>query len=473
MLAAMIAPAAAWPAETGVGTDLASPTTTLKEQDRTAAALQDVDAEWVRLIMNWTNSVEPSDGLYNPTTLSKFDRAVALARDAGYKIIVTVQKSPSWANGGIDETSPPADSAELAEYMGFLASRYAGEVQAWQVWAEPNNPAAWPLGPNPVEYAWMLRTVSPSIRAADPSAKVVFGGLSGNDYEYLEQLYAAMPDIGNYFDVMATHAYVDLAQSPETVWLDDDGRVAAGAFSGYREIRATMATHGDAKPIWLTQFGWSTTTLPSQGVSRETQAAYLSRAYDCLERSPYIEVGMWFSLRNQSGDDTWRGQLGMMSRNFTPKPAYDALKNYVPGSGGCAYDDPVRPDGSGADPELGDGADPRDDGTGNAPDVRSSPLLKVTRARIRRGRLTISGSVARDVSGKIRGRVHFGRGLRRFTVSIDGRGRFRVDRRLRGARRASSARVTLSYRGTRRFLSQALTLKVGRTSAQLRILNSA
>jgi hypothetical protein len=77
------------------------------------------------------------------------------------------------------------------------------------------------------------------------------------------------------------------------------------------------------------------------------------------------------------------------------------------------------------------------------------------------------------VSGKIRGRVHFGRGLRRFTVSIDGRGRFRVDRRLRGARRASSARVTLSYRGTRRFLSQALTLKVGRTSAQLRILNSA
>ena len=111
-----------------------------------------------------------------------------------------------------------------------------------------------------------------------------------------------------------------------------------GAFSGYREVRATMAAYGDAKPIWLTQFGWSTTTLPGQGVSPETQADYLTRAYECLEQDPYVEVAMWFSLRNQSGDDTWRGQLGMMSRNFTPKPAYDALKDYVPGAGGCSYE---------------------------------------------------------------------------------------------------------------------------------------
>ena len=100
-------------------------------------------------------------------------------------------------------------------------------------------------------------------------------------------------------------------------------------------------------------------------------------------------------------------------------------------------------------------------------------MLNVTRARIRRGRLTISGRVASGVTGKIRGRAHVGRGLRRFTLPIDSRGRFRIDTRLRGARRASSARVTLSYRGTRRFLSQGLTLKVGRTSAQLSVLNAA
>jgi hypothetical protein len=471
MLAGAIAPAAVQAAETGVGTDLASPEVTRKTQDRTATALRDVDARWARLIMNWTDSVEPSDGLYNPTTLSTFDRAVDLARGAGHKIIVTVQKSPTWANNGLDESVPPVDNSELAEYMGFLAARYAGEVQAYEVWAEPNHLAAWPRGPNPVEYAWMLRTVSPSIRAADPNAKVLFGGLSGNDYEYLEQLYSAMPDIGDYFDVMATHAYVDSGRSPEAAWLDDNGRIAAGAFSAYREVRATMAAHGDTKPIWLTQFGWSTTTLPGLGVSPETQADYLTRAYKCLEQDPYVEVAAWFSLRNQSGDNTWRGQLGMMSRNFTPKPAYDALRGYVRGAGGCSYErNPVPP----AEPGPGPGDEPnrgRDDDETDST-VRTSPMLKVTRARIRRGRLAISGRVASGVSGRIRGRAHFGRGLRRFTMSVDRKGKFRIDKFLRGARRASSARVTLSYRGTRRFLDQSLTVRVGRSNAQLRVLKA-
>jgi hypothetical protein len=471
ILAAAIAPAAAQAAETGVGTDLSAPEITRKTQDRTANALRDVNAEWVRLIMNWSDSVEPADGVYSFTTLNTFDRAVELAREAGYKILVTVQKSPTWANGGADDSSPPADSAELAEYMGFLAGRYAGQVQAYEVWAEPNNLASWPLGPNPVEYAWMLRTVSPSIRAADPDAEIVFGGLYGNDYDYLERMYAALPDIGDYFDVMATHAYVDSAGSPETAWLDGAGRLGAGVFSAYREVRATMEAHGDPKPIWLTQFGWSTTTQSGLGVSAETQADYLTRAYECLEQDPYVDVALWFSLRNQSGDDTWRGQLGMMSRNFTPKPAYDALRNYEPGAGGCKYERDPAP-AAGPEPEPVDDPDPRDDGDrpGDDSSVRSSPVLDIKRARLRRGRLTISGSVARGVTGKIRGRAHFGRGLRRFTLPIDGRGRFQIDTKLRGARRASSARVSLSYRGTRRYLSQTVTIKVGRKSTQLRVL---
>ncbi len=109
-------------------------------------------------------------------------------------------------------------TAELAEFMGFLAGRYAGRVQAYEVWNEPNLHWAWPSGPDPGEYAQMLRAVAPSIRAADPAAKVIFGGLSRNDYEYVAGVYAAMPDIGKYFDVMATHPYVYYGLPPEAVW---------------------------------------------------------------------------------------------------------------------------------------------------------------------------------------------------------------------------------------------------------------
>ena len=97
-------------------------------------------------------------------------------------------------------------------------------------------------------------------------------------------------------------------------------------------------------------------------------------------------------------------------------------------------------------------------------------MLAVTRAQIRRGRLTISASVASGATGKIRGRANFGHGTRRFTAPIESSGAVRIDRRLRGARHASAARVTLSYRGTRRFLSQSVTIRAARKSAQLRVL---
>jgi hypothetical protein len=82
------------------------------------------------------------------------------------------------------------------------------------------------------------------------------------------------------------------------------------------------------------------------------------------------------------------------------------------------------------------------------------------------GRLTIHGRVARGATGKIRGRVHFGRGLRRFTARIRG-GRIRVDVRLRGAKRAKRARVVLVYRGTRRFRGARLKLRVTRRGARV------
>ena len=505
ILAAAIAPAPAPAAETGVVSDIASGVNR-KTQDRTATALRNARAQWVRMTMIWSDAVEPGDDTYSSSTLSNFDRAVDLARGAGYKIIITVEESPSWARDGTYKNSPPRDNSELAEFMGFLAGRYVGKVQAYEVWNEPNLHWAWPSGPNPGEYAQMLRAVAPSIRAADPTAKVIFGGLSRNDYEYVAGVYAAMPDIGKYFDVMATHPYVYYGLPPEAVWRADDGRASKGAFSAYREVRATMAAYGDTKPIWFTEFGWSTSSqvaFQDSGVSMEAQADYLTRAYNCLAQDSYVEVAAWHNLRNtrwHNDADTWAAQLGLMTTDFTPKPAYNALKTYVPSGGACAYTDvaaPVDPQPApeptpepepdprpsdevepayevdpGAESEASDEPEGGDE-TVTSSTVRSSPMLTVLRAQLRRGRLTVSASVESGVTGRIRGRAHFGRGVRRFTTPIDGSGAIRIDKKLRGARHASAARVKLIYRGSRRFLGQRVTLRAARDSAQLRVLKVA
>jgi hypothetical protein len=133
-------------------------------------------------------------------------------------------------------------------------------------------------------------------------------------------------------------------------------------------------------------------------------------------------------------------------------------------------------------PELRDEPDPtieaapsdeREEEGVTSSTMRGFPNLTVIRAHLRHGRLRISAVVTSGATGKIRGRAHFGRGTRRFTARIDSHGMIYVDKRLRGARRASSARVHLAFRGNGRFLGQSLTLRVASQSTQLRVLSAS
>jgi len=93
-----------------------------------------------------------------------------------------------------------------------------------------------------------------------------------------------------------------------------------------------MLANGDNKPLWLTEFGWSTTSLAGVGVSEATQAAYLTLAMQCVEQDPYVEVAIWSIYRNRVHDsNTWLAQLGLVRTDFSTKPAYDAFKSYTPG----------------------------------------------------------------------------------------------------------------------------------------------
>ena len=70
-----------------------------------------------------------------------------------------------------------------------------------------------------------------------------------------------------------------------------------------------MVAAGDgAKPIYMTELGWSSTDrrVPSgawagkklAGVTERTQAAYLQEAYHCLAQPQYsyVKAAMWFEL---------------------------------------------------------------------------------------------------------------------------------------------------------------------------------
>lgn len=327
-------------AEPGVVPDLTWSVSDADKQ-RTIAAIRDVGSKWVRLSVQWRDA-EPADDGYDGWWLAEYRKAIDMARAAGQRVIVVVDNAPAWASGS-EGGNVARDPADYAEFMQFLVSRFRGKVDAWEVWNEPNLQRFWSSGPNPGDYARLLRAAYPAIKAGDPNAKVVFGGVSGNDYSFLEGAYAAGAK-GN-FDVMATHPYTYCGSSgPADVRHGFDGRISRDSFLGYREVRATMAARGDAKPIWFTEFGWNTSSTSCDpgagiwqgGVTEAKQADHLYHAFKMIEADPYVQVALWYNFRGnywENDGDSPEARYGLLRTDFSPKPAYGAFKAFATGEG--------------------------------------------------------------------------------------------------------------------------------------------
>src|SRR3954454_25371952 len=234
--------------------------------------------------MSW-HDVETSKGNYSTKKLSQIDNAVSLARARGINIVMDVYQSPQWASGSSDKEAPPQNPQDYANFVHAMAQRYAGQVAGWEIWNEENLGRFWGQQPSASSYASLLKAAYPAVKSGDPNAKVVFGGMSGNDYDYLEAAYAAAPDLANYFDVMAVHPYSPI-WSPDFVHYDGSGHIAKDAFAGYREVRGVMVPHGPKKRIVLTEFAWPTTSQPNMGVSPHQQPDYPRLAFQCAQQDP-------------------------------------------------------------------------------------------------------------------------------------------------------------------------------------------
>lgn len=152
------------------------------------------------------------------------------------------------------------------------------------------------------------------------------------------------------FDGVAVHT--DTAcnlVSPERFQRGADGRIGQFSFLGFREVHAVMARHGDGrKGVWMTELGWSTAGArcdvgrwagqKAGGVSEATQARYLTRAFHCLSRVPYLKAGIVFSLRD--GRSTVPAErFGLLRAGGSSKPGFAAVERFArhgdPLKGGC------------------------------------------------------------------------------------------------------------------------------------------
>ena len=284
--------------------------------DRLAAA----GVEWVRIDMMWKYA-EPSAGVDDPVTYGRLDFAVDQARARGLKVLIDVFGTPGWANGGKGTTVPPSDASAFGRFAERLASRYRGRVSAWEVWNEPNLSRFWTGSVD--EYVALLKAGYAGLKAGDPGARVLLGGISQNDYAFLSKAYAA--GAKGFFDVLATHVYTGPSDAPpETDW----------SYNATATLRNVMVRAGDSvKPIWFTEFGWSTHVNDGserpweRGVSEQLQADYLARALRLVaERYPYVTQMFWYMERDVSYWNDQEDGFGLLGEDLSPKLAYTTVR---------------------------------------------------------------------------------------------------------------------------------------------------
>ena len=284
--------------------------------------LEDTRAPWARHFLVWQGADTPDAG---------YDDIVANEERRGIKTLLVVT--------GIGIRP---DSAAYARFVGRMAERYKGRVDAYEIWNEADEGGFWAGGPDVNGYVSLLKQSYTAIKRADPAAKVVFSPLVGNNYEFVEKAYKA--GAKGYFDVMAVHTDTAcLVDGPQSFYRDRaaGNRIARFTFLGYREVRDTMIRNGDNKPVWMTEFGWSATPRTCDrgrwagqkkaGVSEETQAQFLREAYHCLKEDPYLEVAMWFNSRDLHGDGSELDSYGLRRADGSARPAYEAFKDVVAG----------------------------------------------------------------------------------------------------------------------------------------------
>ncbi|HEU0285445.1 MAG TPA: cellulase family glycosylhydrolase [Nocardioidaceae bacterium] len=294
--------------------------------------LASIGVRWVRIGMQWSlvqpNSPSSEHGGWSVKWgLPKADRVINQAVQRGLQVSVTFLRTPNWANGGRGPEYLPSDPSTYARAIEQLAHRYQGRVDSWEIYNETNNQNH--LRASVADYVRLLCAAYPAVHRGDPGAKVVFGGTSGNDSEYIDAAYRN--GAKGCFDVLATHPY-NSNLSPKPPPPSDHG----WWFRNIKYVRDVMLRNGDgATPVWFTELGWSThpntarMTSSERGVTRAQQARYALQALRITKRDyPYVDRMAWYAARDETNSTLDNNNFGLYTLDLQPKPAAIAIQRF-------------------------------------------------------------------------------------------------------------------------------------------------
>jgi hypothetical protein len=312
-------------------------------------AVDQANTNWVRLNGLLWSKAEQVEGTIVWDEFADLEQEIFNASTIGMNVILVVRSTPTWAQEDTGSFCGPIKVDKVSAFADFMyeaVKRYSAppfNVKYWQVWNEPDvdhnivltNPdnsfAYFGCWGDPADtyygggdYADVLQAVYPKVKAANPEAQVLVGGLllpckqgvskgpCDHQEKYLEGIldHHGAKDGGNYFDYVAFHSYDyywgSLGKYGNSNWGSrwDDSPVITKKTAFLKDV---MTQYGyTQKPLLSTETALvcgsdGEEPMCLTGDFEDTKAYYVAHSYSNAIADDLV-VNLWYATR--SG---WRG----------------------------------------------------------------------------------------------------------------------------------------------------------------------
>jgi hypothetical protein len=334
----------------------------------------EADVHWVRFNAFSWDAIEPTNTSPSNYNWGAVDAtSLRNAAENGMEVIGVVKFTPAWAQKVAGSYCGPIKEGALddfAEFLTALVERYSASPYNVRYWELGNEPDVDPSLVRPESvfgcwgdkdddyygggyYAEMLKVAYSAIKAADPRAQVVVGGLlldcdptnppEGKGCKSSRFLEGILRNGGgDVFDAVSFHGYPpydgSLRMDEQFPSWEARGGVVLGKVDFLREV---MARYDVDKPLLHTEGSlicpeWNADQCnPPGGAFYEAQADYVVWLFVRNWANGLLGT-TWYQFEGPG----WR-YGGMLDENQEPKPAYEAFDFLTTELGDARYEGEV------------------------------------------------------------------------------------------------------------------------------------
>ncbi len=312
-------------------------------------------AKWVRMVFFLHAAVDQNNHAFNffnndlNNAFAYYDPLIASYTQLGIRTLLVLNQEtfagaeggapwPPWGDGSDQSWATYADG--FAGVAGRIAAHYKGQGVAYEIWNEGDFQGGSSIFVPPEQFAVVLSKITQAIKAQDPDAITVFGGLFNAPRDSVKYVNTVRDKLGGDLpvDAVGIHPYGKWPP-PYKSKNDIAAKLQGGWFGTLATHIATLADGIPDKPLWITEVGLSE-EVPLPEAQWPEAARYMKGVFNFV-RSKYakrVPVLIWFAwsdlMRNAGIVDMANNPKGEIYTTFFELAAAAEPEPTVPATAG-------------------------------------------------------------------------------------------------------------------------------------------